>query len=86
MPSHCVHGHVHAMSVKHALNCPCGDFPSISHNEVRDITNEFLSEVCHNVSTEPSLQPPDDDCFSTNTEVRARLDVVAEAFWGDCFV
>ena len=37
------------------MNCPSGGFPSIRHNEVRDLTSAFLSEVCHNVHTEPTL-------------------------------
>ena len=34
-----------------------GGFPTIRHNEVMDITATLLSEVCHNVSIEPHLQP-----------------------------
>ena len=44
-------------SVEHALSCSYGGFPSIHQNELRDITMELMSEVCHNVGTEPSLQP-----------------------------
>ena len=29
----------------------------IHHNEIRDLTAALMSEVCHNVSTEPHLQP-----------------------------
>ena len=43
--------------VEHALSCPKSGFPSIRHNEVRDLTATLLSEVCHNVSFEPGLQP-----------------------------
>ena len=32
-------------------------FPIMRHNEVRDLTATLLTEVCHNVATEPSLQP-----------------------------
>ena len=46
-PSHCACGT--NFSVDHALSCPKGGFPSIRHNEVRDITAELLSEVCHDV-------------------------------------
>uniref|UniRef100_A0A1X7TEM9 Uncharacterized protein n=1 Tax=Amphimedon queenslandica TaxID=400682 RepID=A0A1X7TEM9_AMPQE len=55
LPSHCVCGH--NFSVEHALNCKCGGFPSIRHNELRDITADLLTEVCHNVLIEPPLQP-----------------------------
>ncbi len=30
-----------------------GGFPTIRHNEIRDITASLLTEVCHNVATEP---------------------------------
>ena len=68
----------------HALGCPCGGFPSIRHNELRDITAELLTEVCHCVGVEPTLQPLTGEQFSyrsANVEVGARLDVVAEGFW-----
>ena len=47
LPSHCICGSIY--TVEHAMNCPSGGFPSIPHNEVRDLTSAFLSEVCHNV-------------------------------------
>ncbi len=77
-----VHGH--QFTVEHALSCPRGGFPSIRHNEIRDITADLLSEVCHNVGTEPCLQPITGErlTYSTaNKEDGARLDVVAESFW-----
>ena len=83
LPSHCVCGH--QFTVDHALSCPRGGFPSIRHNEIRDITADLLSEVCHNVGTEPCLQPITGEqlTYSTaNREDGARLDVVAESFWG----
>ena len=70
-------------TVEHALSCPHGGFPSIRHNELRDITAEFLSEVCHNVGTEPSLQSITDEHLihrTANREDGARLDVAAESF------
>ena len=44
-------------SVDHALNCPCGGLPSLRHNNLGDITASLFKEVCHNVITEPVLQP-----------------------------
>ena len=44
-------------SVEHVLSCPKCGYPSIRHNEIRDLTAALLSEVCHDVSTEPHLQP-----------------------------
>ena len=34
-------------SVEHALSCFHGGSPTIRHNELRDVTAELLSEVCH---------------------------------------
>ena len=34
-----------------------GGFPSIWHNELRDITAELLTEICCSVGVEPTLQP-----------------------------
>ena len=54
------------------------------HNELRDITAELLTEVCHSVGVEPTLQPLTGEQFSyrsANVEDGARLDVVAEGFW-----
>ena len=56
----------------------------IRHNEVRNITATLLSEVCHNVSIEPHLQPLTGEILShytANTEDNARLDVTACGFW-----
>ena len=39
----------HSFTIKHALSCPKGKFPSLRHNEVRDVTANLLSEVCNNV-------------------------------------
>ena len=44
-------------SVQHALSCPRGGFPMVRHNEIRDITANLLTEVCHDVQIEPCLQP-----------------------------
>ena len=55
LPSHCICGSI--FTVEHAMNCPSGGIPSIRHNEVQDLTSAFLSEVCYNVHTEPTLQP-----------------------------
>ena len=41
---HCVCGN--KFGVEHALSCPKGGFPSIRHNEVRDIIASLLSKVC----------------------------------------
>ena len=78
MPTSCACGA--AFSVEHALSCPKGGFPSIRHNEIRDY---LLSEICHNVSTEPHLQPITGEVptsASANFQDGARLDVAADGF------
>jgi len=81
LPTHCNCGA--QFTVEHALSCP--RFPSIRHNEIHDITADLLSEVCHGVGIKPSMQPVDGERLthsSANREDGARLDVVAESFWG----
>ena len=83
LPSHCVCGQ--HFTIEHALSCSRGGFPSIRHNEVRNITADLLSGVCHSVGIEPSLQPVTGEQFdyrTANREDGARLDIVAQSFWG----
>ena len=82
-PSHCACGT--SFSVEHALSCLKGGFPSICHNEVRNLTAELLSEVCHAVETEPYLQPLDDESFklkTANAQDGTRLDIAMYGSWG----
>ena len=75
-------------SVENVLSCPKGGYPSIRHNEIRDLTASLLSEVCHNVSTEPHLLPMTGEVMSglsANIQDGARLDIVADGFWGSWF-
>uniref|UniRef100_A0A1X7TIY1 Uncharacterized protein n=2 Tax=Amphimedon queenslandica TaxID=400682 RepID=A0A1X7TIY1_AMPQE len=55
LPSSCVCDS--SFTVDHALSCPMGGFPTLRHNELRDVTASLMSEVCSNVSREPALQP-----------------------------
>ena len=55
------------------------------HNEVRDLTANLMAEVCHDVCTEPSLQPVTGERMSGASAVTddgARLDIAASGFWG----
>ena len=82
LPSHCSCGK--PLTVDHAFSCPKGALPSIRHNHIRDITANFLTEVCPNVCIEPTLQPLTGESFplhTTNTEEGARLDIKAKIFW-----
>ena len=53
LPANCVCGK--HFTIEHAFNCPCGGFPSIRHNELRDLTVQFLTKTCHSVGIEPPL-------------------------------
>ena len=44
---------VSQFNVEHALSCAKGGFPSLRHNEIRDITASLLTEVCSEVCAEP---------------------------------
>ena len=81
-PTKCTCGS--AFSINHAMICPMGGFPTIRHNELRDITASLLSEVCHNVATEPRLQPLNGESMTHRTAITtddARLDIRARGFW-----
>jgi len=83
LPSNCVCGK--SNTTEHALSCPNGTFPTIRHNEIRDLTAELMSEVCHNVSKKPSLQPLSGESLSLHTCNRddgACLDIKALGFCG----
>ena len=60
-------------------------FPSIRHNEIRDLTANLLTEVCSKVLIKPDLQPTMSDQLSgatTNLQDGARLDVSANGVRG----
>ena len=50
---------------KYVLSCP--NVCSSCHNDIRDLTAELMSEVCHNLSTGPLLLSSTDECFSLLT-------------------
>ena len=75
-------------AVEHALSCAKGGFPSIRHNEIRNLTATLLTEVCHDVYIEPRLQPVSNETLagaSANRQDSGRLDIVASGFWGGTF-
>ena len=86
LPSTCACGS--CFSVEHALSCPKGGFPTIRHNEIRDLTANLMTEVCHDVCIEPTLQLITGEVLtgaSAITDDGARLDVAARGFWGGHF-
>ena len=54
------------------------------HNEIRDITADLVSEVCHNICTEAVLKPLLGESLPTSSVCTdgARLDIAADGFWG----
>ena len=84
LPNKCICGR--AFSVDHALSFPTGGLPTVRHNELRDFTAKVMTEVCHDVCLEPSLQPLTGEAltFATATsEDEACLDIRAQGFWGN---
>ena len=74
---HCASVHVDTWQVR--------GFPTLRHNEVRDITAGLIKQVAHQVTIKPHLQPLSGEHlrYSTaNTEDQARLDVAASGIWG----
>ena len=82
-PTHCACGI--SFSVEHSLSCPKGGFPTIRHNQLRNMTASLLTEVCHDVEIEPHLQPASRvECPNPKTNISdgARLDISMNGFWG----
>ena len=72
-PSHCICGK--PFTIDHALSCTFGGYPKLG------IRNNILSEVCHNVSMEPTVQSGTGDTFKLNsasTDIGARSDITAD--------
>ena len=51
--------------------CPKGGYVNFRHNQVRDIVVKLLSEVCHDVATEPPLLPLTGEQFPLRTTNKA---------------
>ena len=82
LPSSCVCGA--AMTIDHAAVCPTGGYPSLRHNEIRDLLAEVFSAVISDVRIEPTLLPLTGeslDCATANRSPEARLDICARGFW-----
>ncbi len=82
-PTTCVCGAKFA--VDHLLSCQRGGFPSLRHNEIRDLTATLLTEVCSDVKIEPTLQEVTTETMdrrTANISDGARLDIAANGLWG----
>lgn len=83
LQDHCVCGC--NFTADHAMSCPAGGFPSLRHNEVRDIIGTLLAEVSAVSTIEPTLQTLTGERFNhrtATTDDDARLDIYARGFWG----
>jgi len=70
--------------VDHSLHCSFSGFPTIRHNEIRDVTANLLCQVCSNVQIEPHFQPLSGKTLSqctSNADNQTRLDISAKDFW-----
>jgi len=79
VPSHCVCG-----SSFSAMICKHGGLIFIHHNELRDLTADWLKEVCHNVAVKPPLLSLNGEAIapaSANRSDEACPDVHATGFW-----
>lgn len=82
LPQHCVCGA--NFSTDHAMICSHGGMTIVRHNEIRDITADWLSEVCNETEKEPQLQPITGESIypqSANRQDEARSDIKAKGFW-----
>ena len=82
LPQHCVCGA--NFSTDHAMICPHGGMTILRHNEIRDMTADWLDEVCTETEKEPQLQPVTGECLypqSANRKAEARPDIKAKGFW-----
>ena len=67
-------------SMEHALLYTKGEFPSIRHSEICNLTTTLLTEVCHSVCIEAGLQPVSNKTLtgaSANCQEGAQLDIAA---------
>ena len=81
MPMRCVCGC--AFNEIHALNCYNGGCINMRHDDIRDLTAEFISEVCNDVASERDLTPLSGEQLPPQTllDDSARCDISARSFW-----
>jgi len=86
-PSHCVCGS--PFSPDHAMICQNGGITFVHHNEIHDLTAEWLNKVCYDVATEPPLQQLSSEAIvsmTANRQDEARANIHARGFWGRPFL
>ena len=83
LPQYCICGT--SFSADHAMICPHGGMIISRHNEIRDLTADWMSEVCKETETEPLLQPLSGEIIlprSANKQEDARVDIKTVGLWG----
>ena len=83
LPTNCVCGA--SLTIEHALSYTRGGFHTLRHNDIQNLTANMLAEVCHEVGTEPHLQPLNGEHLVKAIAIsdnNARLDIAASGFWG----
>ena len=79
-PFHCGCGKPN--DVNHALTCTLGGYVIMRHNKIRDLEAFILKDICKDVKIEPELLPIGNSTVgSSNTAIKARLDVSAVGIW-----
>ena len=81
LPSVCSCGK--SFDVDHGMSCSKGGYIHQRPDEMRDTIAQFLNQTCHDVQTEPHLEPVTGEHLPTNANNRedARLDISARSFW-----
>ena len=73
------------MNIQHAMSCKKGgEFITIRHNDLCDLTANLLTEVCKDIDIEPQLLPVTGETFNNrtaNTSNDARVDIKSRGFW-----
>ena len=65
--------------------CCHGGLTSVRHNEIRDLTADWLDKVCHDVAIEPPFQRLTGETIvptTANWQDEAHADIHARGFWG----
>ena len=70
-----------SFNVQHVMLCKKGEFVTLRHNKVRDITATLLSDVFKDVELEPSLLTLNEKEQTMRKTAKLPLDICARSFW-----
>ena len=77
---------VHVVNTSPLSMLSVGGFPSMQHNEIRDLTASLLRETSSNVGIEPGLQRVTTKVMAHRSVIvqdDAQFDIRAQGFWGE---